>query len=125
MLAVATPKPLAYIERRKGPIVWLSYFLSEYVPGPKLSDVLASDELAEQDRLNAVAKVEHVIAKLSASRITHGDLKHTNILITDSGAVLTDLDGMRVSRWNFSWRISGNKDVSAFAQRCSAIAEEH
>jgi len=76
MLKVATPKPLAYIERRKGPIVWLTYFLSEYVPGPKLSDVLASDKLAEQDRLNAVAKVEQVIAKLSASRITHGDLKH-------------------------------------------------
>jgi RIO-like serine/threonine protein kinase len=50
-------------------------------------------------------------------RITHGDLKHTNILITDNGPILTDLDGMNVHKWTWTYRIRQAKDLKDFLNR--------
>jgi tRNA A-37 threonylcarbamoyl transferase component Bud32 len=37
MLNIATPKPVAFIERLKGLIIWNSYLVTEYVEGQKIS----------------------------------------------------------------------------------------
>ncbi len=49
--------------------------------------------------------------RLGRYRITHGDLKHTNILITENGPVLTDLDGAKVHKCNWTYKIRRTTDV--------------
>jgi tRNA A-37 threonylcarbamoyl transferase component Bud32 len=61
-------------------------------------------------------QVKNMLDKIGKYRITHGDLKHTNILITDNGPMITDLDGMKVHKWNWTYKISRAKDLQRFAK---------
>jgi serine/threonine protein kinase len=58
-----------------------------------------------------------LLNNLGQYRISHGDLKHSNILITDNGPVLTDLDGMKVHRWDWIHRARQTKDITRFAKK--------
>jgi tRNA A-37 threonylcarbamoyl transferase component Bud32 len=101
ILNVAAPKGLAYIENRKGLLVWKSYLVTEYVPGQKLYDFLRDGNVVPEEHLKTARQIKELLDELGRHRISHGDLKHTNILITDNGPVLTDLDGMKVHRFNW------------------------
>ena len=114
MLEIPTPKPLAYIEQRKGLLVWDSYLVTEYLEGQKLHDFLLDGRIAEELRFKVTRQVIGLLEKLWKYRITHGDLKHTNVLVTRSGPVLTDLDGMIVHRWRLLYRNKQAKDVERF-----------
>jgi len=119
MLDIATPKPLAYIEQYKGKLVWKSYLITEYVEGQKLYDFLRDDNITEQQWLNKIQQVVKLLDKMGKYRITHGDLKHTNILITDNGPVLTDLDGMKVHKWTWIHKHRRRKDRRRFSKQLS------
>ncbi|MHC4619279.1 MAG: lipopolysaccharide kinase InaA family protein [Planctomycetota bacterium] len=82
MLGAATPKPLAYIEERRGVLVWKSYFVTQHVKGQKLSDLASDRDAGEQERLKITGQLRGLLEKLGRHRITHGDLKHSNIIIT-------------------------------------------
>lgn len=116
VLNIAAPRPLAYIEQRRGPIVWKSYFVSDYVRGQKLKDFLRDSRTGEEEPLTVTGEVKDLLDKLGKYKITHGDLKHTNILITETGPVLTDLDGMKVHRWNWTCKVRYLKDLKRFGE---------
>ncbi len=118
-LNIATPRPLAYIEHRRGLLIWKSYLVTEYVEGQKLYNFLRDDNITEQRRLNEIQRVMKLLDKLWKYRITHGDLKHTNILITDNGLVLTDLDGMKVHKWTWIYKHRRRKDLRRFSKQLS------
>ena len=120
LLGVGTPEPLAYVERRKGPIVWCSYLIHEYVPGRKLSDLLQDDTVSPDQRQQYIAQVLAVLERLGRHRITHGDMKHSNILIGAGGPILTDLDALTVHRWRRAYEIGHRKDVRRFEAACAA-----
>ncbi|MHC4573008.1 MAG: lipopolysaccharide kinase InaA family protein [Planctomycetota bacterium] len=112
MLNIATPRPLAYIEQRKGMLVWKSYIVTEYVQGKKLCDYAEDGSVTKEQRSNATQQVRVLLDKLGKHRITHGDLKHSNILITSKGPVLTDLDGMTVHNLGWTYILKRHKDVN-------------
>jgi tRNA A-37 threonylcarbamoyl transferase component Bud32 len=114
MLEISTPKPLAYIEQRKGRLVWKSYLVTEYVEGRRLHDFLHDDRVSYEQRLAATGAVVRLLERLWKYRITHGDLKHTNVLVTRDGPVLTDLDGMAVHRWKLLYKNKRTKDMERF-----------
>ncbi len=114
MLGIATPKPLAYIERYKGLLVWSSYLVTEYIEGQRLHDFLLDGRVAQERRFKVTREVVGLLENLWKYRITHGDLKHTNVLITKSGPVLTDLDGMVIHRWKLLYRNKQTKDMERF-----------
>jgi serine/threonine protein kinase len=116
-LQIPTPKPLAYIEQRKGPLVWKSYLVTEYVDGQKLYHFLRDGSVTQQQRSAVTRQVMDLLNNLGQYRISHGDLKHSNILITDNGPVLTDLDGMKVHRWDWIHRARQTKDITRFAKK--------
>ena len=116
MLGIATPKPLAYIEQLKKKLLWKSYLVTEYVEGQKLHDFLRNSNITSEQRLMVTQQIKKLLDKMGKHRITHGDLKYTNILITDNGPVLTDLDGMKVHKWGWTYKISRAKDLQRFTQ---------
>ena len=114
MLGIATAEPLAFIEKRKGMIVCKSYFVAEYVDGPSLSAFLKDDSLSKEERLVLGRKITEMLNKLNEHRITHGDLKHSNILIAENRPVLIDLDSMTVHRLNCLLKNRQQKDMASF-----------
>jgi tRNA A-37 threonylcarbamoyl transferase component Bud32 len=117
ILNISTPRPLAYIEQRKGPLIWKSYLVTEYVKGQKLKDFLLDEMVGEKERSAVTRQVMDLLNNLGQYRISHGDLKHTNILVTDNGPVLTDLDGMKSYRSNLIYRRRQTQDAARFLEK--------
>lgn len=115
MLGIAAHKPAAFVEYRKASLVWKSYIITEYVEGRRLSDFIQHNTDGPQQS-NLTKKLSELLEKLHACRITHGDLKPSNILITPAGPVLTDLDAMMVHKWNWLFKIKKDKDLNRFHQ---------
>ncbi|NMG55882.1 lipopolysaccharide kinase InaA family protein [Aromatoleum aromaticum] len=91
-LGIATPQPLALIERRFGPLRGRAWLVTDSCDGPHLLQHL--DAGREPPPAEARA-LRELFAALHRERISHGDLKATNLL-WDQGAVkLIDLDAMR------------------------------
>jgi tRNA A-37 threonylcarbamoyl transferase component Bud32 len=116
MLHIATPKPLCFIEQRRGILVWKSYLVTEYVDGQKLYDFLQDDNVAKDERSQVTEHVKELLERLGKHRISHGDLKHTNILITNSEPMLMDLDAMKVHKWKSLYKVRLAKDLRRLAE---------
>lgn len=114
-----TPEPLACIERLKGPLVWCSYIVTEYIAGGSLSDLLRDDGTSEEERRKRIAQVEDALKRLGDCRISHGDTKHSNILMGRDGPVLTDLDALTVHRWRWTSQAAHRRDLARFAAACA------
>lgn len=116
MLEIPTPRPLAFIEQRKGQIIWQSYIVTEYIEGQKLYDFLKNSRPEQQEQLQINGKLKNLMSKLAKYRITHGDLKHTNILITEDKVVLTDLDSMRYHKVGWFYKACRARDMNYINQ---------
>jgi tRNA A-37 threonylcarbamoyl transferase component Bud32 len=116
MLNIPTPRPLAFIVQKKGGLIWQSYIVTDYVEGQKLYDFLKSNQPEQQKFLLINEQLKILMKKLSKYRITHGDLKHTNILVTKDDVVLTDLDSLKFHRFGFCYRIRQSKDIKRLRQ---------
>lgn len=97
VLGIATPQPLAVIETRRLGLRGRSYLITEYLNG---QDIIARFEpyvnaLPPERELLAL---EQLFAALIRERISHGDLKGTNLLWRDGSWALIDLDALRQHR---------------------------
>ncbi|KPL22647.1 MAG: hypothetical protein AMJ75_07660 [Phycisphaerae bacterium SM1_79] len=119
MLQIPTPKPLAYIEQRKGPLLWKCYLVTEHVQGQKLYYFLRDRRVTEAERSAATRQVVEMLENIGKYKISHGDLKHSNILITDHGPTITDLDGMKVHRWSWAYKARRTKDIARLTRGAS------
>jgi tRNA A-37 threonylcarbamoyl transferase component Bud32 len=120
LLNIPTPKPLAFIEQRKGLLLWKSYLVTEYVPAQKLCDFLRDDRISGQEKKETAERLRRLLDKLGEYRITHGDLKPTNILITRNGTVLTDLDAVKIHKSNVIYQCRRTKDMERFTKLISS-----
>lgn len=93
-LGIATPKPLAVLEKR---FLWLrsrAYLVTEFLPGPDIIERFApyvESGAAPESELQAL---DRLFARLIAERISHGDLKGHNLFWQEDRWALIDLDSM-------------------------------
>jgi len=59
-----------------------------------------------------MGQVEQILQQMELYRITHGDLKRANIIITNHGPVLIDLDSLKVHRLGFLFGYYRRKDIA-------------
>ena len=114
MLNITTPKPLAYIEQLKKKLIWKSYLFTEYVDGQKLYDFRQDSNVTKEQRSMINQQIKGLLDKMGEYHITHGDLKHTNILVTDNGPILIDLDGMKAHKLSWTYKRDRAKDLQRF-----------
>ena len=93
-LGIATPKPLAVLEKR---FLWLrsrAYLVTEHLPGPDIIERFApyveSGEAPEAE----LAALDELFAELIRERISHGDFKGHNLFWHHDRWALIDLDSM-------------------------------
>lgn len=109
-----TPRAVAAIEKRRGPLRQQAYFIMEYLSGPNLMEFCLDQSRTTDELLNMANKIFQLFSNLAGMRISHGDLKATNILIVNNAPVLLDLDSMRVHTLQKSWRKAQQKDIRRF-----------
>lgn len=111
---IATAKPVAFIEKQFLGLRNKSYFIMEYVNGKDAGEFF-SDYNANNPLFSQVAKrILNVFNNLAELRITHGDLKMTNILINHERPVLLDLDGMQEHKSTSSFKRAFKKEMVRF-----------
>lgn len=94
---IQTPQPVAMIEERNGPLRGRGFFIAEACDSPDMLQVVArlEKEEASASQLEALSlQVKEVFDALRVSRIVHGDMKATNLLVTEQGISVIDLDAM-------------------------------
>ena len=109
LFGVLTPKPVAFIENNILGVRGRSYFIMEYVKGEDLLSYYSKEQ-------------SHTIAKKTVSlfqslidlKITHGDLKATNILIHNNNPYFIDFDGAVHHNTNFLLKRSFKKEIRRF-----------
>jgi tRNA A-37 threonylcarbamoyl transferase component Bud32 len=103
LLGISTPRPIALLEKRRGPLRSTAYYVSEYVTGPDVYHLLHSERRQEVDQTALADFFVGLIEQLAEDRISHGDLKATNFIVGRKALYVVDLDAMREyrSRWRF------------------------
>lgn len=112
-LGIATPQPLAMIERRIGPLRREAWLITDYCPGPDLFEYMGSE--GERAPEPAIAQaLLRTFAQLVRAKISHGDFKATNLLWHDDQVQLIDLDAMHSHTREIDWHKAWSKDRARF-----------
>jgi tRNA A-37 threonylcarbamoyl transferase component Bud32 len=114
LVEIPTPRPLAYIDAYKGPFLHYSYFIAEYVTGQGLYRILNDKSMPAERKQQLIDEVVNTLDRMASHGITHGDLKHTNVLCDGDRIVFTDLDGMRVHKIAWLQRCRHKRDLARF-----------
>lgn len=113
-IGVLTPQPVALIERCKGLLLDTSFIVTEHMPTANLHHFLRSSEVDIDAKKDIVTKIKVMLDTLWRNGICHGDMKHSNILVSDRGPVITDLDAMRLHSSSLLLRWFRRKDIRRF-----------
>jgi len=116
-LGISTPRPLALIERRLGPLRGRAWLVTEYCAGPNLQERLATAENAPAE---IDAAVRRLFAQLAEAHISHGDLKATNFICNGEELCVLDLDAMKCHDSEGAWRQSWRRDRARFLRNWPA-----
>ncbi len=91
---INTPAPVAFIEYKFGPIMNVSYFICEYVPGPNLIEYFSGSKPLTNEQKMIAEKAVTMLKKLGKAGVYHRDMKATNLVVNNDELWLLDLDGM-------------------------------
>lgn len=120
-LGIATPKPLAVIERRWCGLRFGGYLVTEYSTAADLFALFGSDGV----RLPTADEAQALLAlfeRLARERISHGDFKATNLLWDDGRILLIDLDAMQAHADTAAWRQAYAEDRARFIRNWPAMS---
>ncbi|MCP2075863.1 UNVERIFIED_ORG: tRNA A-37 threonylcarbamoyl transferase component Bud32 [Pseudomonas lini] len=113
-LGIATPKPLALLEKR---FLWMrrgAYLVTEHLSGPDIIERFApyveSGEAPESELL----ALDRLFADLIRERISHGDFKGHNLFWQGDRWALIDLDSMCQHRTHASFASAYTRDRARF-----------
>ncbi|HSI43915.1 MAG TPA: lipopolysaccharide kinase InaA family protein [Methylotenera sp.] len=115
LLGIATIQPVSLLEERFffSKLTRRSYFLSEFVDAPNVTEYFAN----EHDKVKRAELVKHIVElfyRLHLLKISHGDMKASNLKIVDNQPVLLDLDSMKHHRFGLIAKYRHARDLRRF-----------
>ena len=114
MYGILTARPVALLEERWGPLRGRAWYISEFVAGDD-AGTLCTATLRDQAGIEAAGQqVTGLLAQLALSSLSHGDMKATNFILSEQGAVVIDLDAMRRHVAPESFRRAQRRDLARF-----------
>jgi len=122
VLGINTPRPIAMVEERVGPLRGRGYLITEVAPG---QDLMHAAQTADSQQLQAMAvAMRKMLAVMTFHRISHGDFKATNLLWDDALAMI-DLDAVHWHRTPNGWRKAFKKDRARLLRNWNEGSREY
>lgn len=106
LVGVPTPRPVAYIEERSGPFVGRCWLLNERLEGEGLERQDPGRELPE----GVLRGIGELFFLMRRFRLSHGDLKASNLMVGGGVLNVIDLDAMRCHRSEKGMRLAVARD---------------
>ncbi|MCP4673255.1 MAG: hypothetical protein GY857_18345 [Desulfobacula sp.] len=109
---INTPKPIAVKEIRFGPFRNKAFFICEYIKGESARSFFCG---TKTDGFQITAEsIIKVLRQFKSLKISHGDMKATNIIIKDNTPFFIDLDSMNWYKSEFLFSHAWKKDINRF-----------
>jgi len=105
-------QPILMFEDRFGPLRLNAYFVNEFLDGQELLTLLPTMISEDQQRVSTA--IEDAFEKMKAARLTHGDLKASNLMWCDNKLYFIDLDAAQHHNNSVTWQQAHNKDRKRF-----------
>lgn len=110
---ISIPHPIAYIEKRIGPLRGMSYFLYEYVEGIQGEEYLKSMSHSPKEAAHVIASILEVIDTMQDLQLIHGDIRLANFIFSKEKLYLLDFDDVRPRSW-YKPPSMKNRDIRGF-----------
>jgi len=111
---IPTPEPVAVIEKRWGPLRKEAYFVTKLIAGETGDLYFNSDKNSLEEKRSIAESTVKLLKNFHALKVSHGDLKITNIMISDLHPVIIDLDSMK-QHWNiYFFNKAKKRDIKRF-----------
>ena len=123
MCGISTPKPVALVEERFGPLRGRAWYVSAYVPGDDALVLCNPPADTVIDVQAAATSVVAVLKQLAHCRISHGDMKGNNFILTRQGATVIDLDAMKQHINEPGFQRAQRRDLRRFMRNWEACPE--
>lgn len=122
LFGIRTPRPLACLLLKSGPLLDRGYLLMEKVSGAPLHKIEASRITADGSRIPAALARRWM--ELDTIGATHGDMKASNFIVDDHGQLaLIDLDGLKFNRSPREHERRRGKDMKRFMKNWQGTPE--
>jgi len=109
-----TPEPLAFIEEQKVGLKWRAWYICRFDESATCDEYyLHADSLTPAMVNNASAIVDMFI-KLRECRLSHGDFKASNLLMSAEMPSLIDLDSIKLNSNERSAERMWRRDINRF-----------
>ena len=105
-------EPLLMYEQRFGPLRLDAYFVNEKLSGVELLTALPTMTQGQKEQV--VAQIYDAFNKMREAKITHGDMKATNLMWVNEQLYFIDLDASKCHRSDFLFTRANNKDKKRF-----------
>ena len=112
-LDISVAPAVAWIQEIQVGLKGRSWFVSEFVEGTSCLDHF-NDDVSPTQIEKTLGEIVEILCKLRNERISHGDLKASNILLSSRGPVLIDLDAMRQHKAESTYQQAARKDTNRF-----------
>ncbi|MFO7885368.1 MAG: lipopolysaccharide kinase InaA family protein [Desulfobacteraceae bacterium] len=122
-IGIHTPYPVAMKEKRFGPFRNKAYFIFEFVQGSTAFDYFHDQNIDFKNKLIVAEKIIDMLNKLKDSKLSHGDMKATNIIINDDMPYLIDLDSMNHHKTQYLFKKARKKDINRFIKNWDDLPE--
>ena len=105
-------QPILMVEDRFGPLRLNAYFVNEFLQGQELLTLLPT--MVSEQRQRVSMAIEDAFEKMKAARLTHGDLKASNLMWCGDKLYFIDLDAAQLHNNSVTWQKGHNKDRKRF-----------
>jgi tRNA A-37 threonylcarbamoyl transferase component Bud32 len=115
-IGIKTAAPVALIEQRWGPFRGKAYFVMRELGGIDAREYFAQAQDINENLAERINNMVELLYCMHHNRISHGDMKATNFIISDSTVQVIDLDAMKIHNKNTLFRKSWKRDMRRFSR---------
>ena len=123
LLGIPTPRPIALVENRWGPLRSKAYFITEYIEANNLNHLLRPGKVEENNLKDFTEQLMTMLQLFADASLSHGDFKATNFLVDAGKISIADLDAMREHRFRWLYRRAFRKDCKRLMKNWKGLPE--